>query len=330
MTLLRPYTIIALGSFCSLSVAACSGSSSGPNGGSGGNTGTGGQTGSGGSTGTGGNVGSGGASDGSGGMAAIDAGSGDGSGSDARDSAADDVAGGDVGALARFSFFATSLDAMRRLSKSQDGFGGDLRYGEMTGLAGADKICTEIAESSMPGSSAKQWRAFLSVARGPDGGPVHAIDRVGEGPWYDRLGRLVSMTKADLITNSRPNAHPAIKEDLPNELGIPNHRPDPSLPPVDNHHFLTGSNAAGRLVSAKETCLDWTSSSRDNKVTGLPQTGFSWSAGPALTNWIYGFREGGCGVGVGIGPENLGPDPQNPFVGSGGGYGGIYCLALKP
>jgi hypothetical protein len=138
------------------------------------------------------------------------------------------------------------------------------------------------------------------------------------------------MTKADLITNSRPNAHPAIKEDLPNEFGIPNHRPDPSLPPVDNHHFLTGSNAAGRLVSAKETCLDWTSSSRDNKVTGLPQTGFSWSAGPALTNWIYGFREGGCGVGVGIGPENLGPDPQNPFVGSGGGYGGIYCLALKP
>ena len=41
---------------------------------------------------------------------------------------------------------------MRELSGSQDGFGGDLRFGEATGLAGADKICTTIAEQSMPGS----------------------------------------------------------------------------------------------------------------------------------------------------------------------------------
>jgi hypothetical protein len=275
-------------------------------------------------------VGTGGAAGGSGGLAAVDAGSGGGSGSDARDSSGGDIASGDVGALPRFSFFATSLESMRRLSKSQDGFGGDLRYGETTGLAGADKICTEIAESSMPGSSAKQWRAFLSVARGPEGGQVDAIDRVGEGPWYDRLGRLVSMTKADLVQPRPGGADPVIKEDLPNEFGIPNHRPDPTQPPVDNHHFLTGSNASGRLVSPKETCLDWTSSSRDNRATGLPQPGLSWSGGAALVNWIYGFREGGCGAGVGIGPENLAPDPGNPFVGSGGGYGGIYCLALKP
>jgi hypothetical protein len=51
----------------------------------------------------------------------------------------------------RFSFFVTSLEAMRRLSKSQNGFGGDLRYGEATGIAGADKICTEIAEFSLKG-----------------------------------------------------------------------------------------------------------------------------------------------------------------------------------
>jgi hypothetical protein len=62
----------------------------------------------------------------------------------------------------------------------------------------------------------------------------------------------------------------------------------------------------------------------------LPQTGFSWSGGTALVNWIYGFRKGDCGAGVGIGPENLAADPGNPFVGSGGGYGGSYCLALKP
>ena len=67
----------------------------------------------------------------------------------------------------RFSFFVTSYAAMQRLSKSTSGFGGDLRYGQADGLSGADKICTEIAESSMPGSGAKGWRAFLSVTKGP-------------------------------------------------------------------------------------------------------------------------------------------------------------------
>ena len=67
----------------------------------------------------------------------------------------------------KFSFFVTSLDGVRRLSKNQNGFGGDLRYGEADGLSGADKICTELAEGSMPGSGAKGWRAFLSVTMGP-------------------------------------------------------------------------------------------------------------------------------------------------------------------
>src|SRR5690349_20801870 len=63
-----------------------------------------------------------------------------------------------------FSFFVTSLKAMQELSGSEDGFGGDLRFGETgagAGLRGADKICTTIAEQSLPGN-AKTWRAFLS------------------------------------------------------------------------------------------------------------------------------------------------------------------------
>src|SRR6185369_7030314 len=56
-------------------------------------------------------------------------------------------AGGSVD-LEPFSFFVTSLAAMVRLSGVPEGFGGDLRYGQSDGLAGADKICTEIAESS--------------------------------------------------------------------------------------------------------------------------------------------------------------------------------------
>jgi hypothetical protein len=241
-------------------------------------------------------------------------------------------AGGDAGSLDKFSFFVTSMAGMQRLAKSEKGFGGDLRYGTGDGLMGADKICAELAESSMPGASAKQWRAFLSTKKGP----VHAKDRIGEGPWYDRAGRVVAMSLTALI-KTRPDADADIKEDLPNEFGIGNHRPNPNAPPDDNHHILTGSGTDGTLFTAEgnmATCLDWTSSSSDNSTTaagtGRPRIGFSWSVQNRI-HWISGQTEGGCGAGVtGVGETNGGSDPNNPIVGSGGGYGGIYCFALVP
>src|SRR6187549_2190608 len=160
-------------------------------------------------------------------------------------------AGSTAGNLDKFSFFVTSMAGLIKLSKSDKGFGGDLRYGTADGLTGADKICTELAESSMPGSGAKQWHAFLSTTK------VNAKDRIGAGPWYDRTGKLVAMNMAGLLKN-RPDADPAIKEDLPNETGIGNHRPNPAAPEDDNHHTLTGSNAQGVLLSANNTCKDWT------------------------------------------------------------------------
>ena len=57
--------------------------------------------------------------------------------------------------LAHFSFFVTSLAALQDLSNNDQGFGGDLRYGETgagAGLRGADKLCAAIAERSMPGA----------------------------------------------------------------------------------------------------------------------------------------------------------------------------------
>jgi hypothetical protein len=86
------------------------------------------------------------------------------------------------------------------------------------------------------------------------------------------------------------------------------------------------------------TCLDWTTKGRKNRaesqepgeITGRPQIGFSFIAGNR-TNWIDGQTEGGCGAGVtGVGMENGGSQESNPIVGSGGGYGGIYCFAMKP
>jgi hypothetical protein len=234
--------------------------------------------------------------------------------------------GGSGGALDKFSFFVTSMNAMLKLAPLTDGkmqgFGGDLRFGETDGLAGADKICRTIAETSMPGATAKNWRAFLSTSK------VNAADRIGSGPWYDRTGRLVAQTLSDLLQDRPNGANAAIKQDLPNETGTPNHRPDPTKPEDDNHHTLTGSTAQGKLYGATATCKDWTTNERNNTNTGRPRIGFSWSI-QNRTNWISGQDEGGCGAGVAVG-ENGGSDPSNPIVGSGGGYGGIYCFALTP
>jgi hypothetical protein len=240
-------------------------------------------------------------------------------------------AGGNAAAadLEPFSFFVTSLVGLQRLSKSEDGFGGDLRYGQADGLSGADKICTELAEASMPGSGVKKWRAFLSVAKGPDGMPVNAIDRVGDGPWYDRRGRILAMKPAALL-NPRPmGADPAIVDDLPNEDGVPNHAPDGEE--VDNHHVLTGSSEDGELYACNQsscTCNDWTSTASS---AGRPRVGFAWPGvgGGNRVHWISGQDEGGCGAGVRL-EEMGGSNPQDPVVGSGGGYGAIYCFALSP
>lgn len=267
---------------------------------------------------------------------------------------------------AHFSFFVASYAAMQRLSGSQSGFGGDLRYGEEDGLRGADKICREIAEGSLAGSGKKQWRAFLSVTKGPDGSPVHAIDRIGDGPWYDRRGRIVAMSREDLLHDRPVGADPAIVDDLPNEDGVPNHAPDGTV--VDNHDILTGTNDRGQLFAADwgSTCHDWTSAVGSD---GRPRVGHSWPRDfsafrPGGTgsmggfpfgdggfmfpeggfppgfdpselsningvNWMSSLNEAGCAPGatlIEMGP----PNPNNPTVGSGGGYGGIYCFALEP
>jgi hypothetical protein len=230
-----------------------------------------------------------------------------------------------------FSFFVTSLRAMQELSGNDQGFGGDLRFGEVgagAGLRGADLICAAIAEQSMPGAAAKQWRAFLSASADDNGQPVHAIDRIGEGPWFDRLGRVVAMNKTDL-QNERPvGGDAAIADDLPNEDGVPNHQPDPTQPEVDNHDTLTGSDPVGMFADAGATCSDWTSSVGEEGVR--PVVGHSWPRSPDNgRHWISEHEAGGCAPGVNL-EGGGGPQPGDYTVGAGGGYGGIYCFSLYP
>jgi hypothetical protein len=233
------------------------------------------------------------------------------------------------GALPPFSFFVTSQAAMLRLAAGAGlgnlGFGGDLRFGETgagAGLRGADKICATIAESSMPGASAKGWHAFLSTVT------ENARDRIGTGPWYDRLGRVVALDVGSLL-NPRPmGAAPDIAADLPNETGAPNHDPD-GRGNVDNHDTLTASNERG-TYDHSATCNDWTSTA----VTGNrgPTVGHSWprsgSTGGSASHWIAAHQSNGCSPSVNTADNGAGSNAGG--VGDGGGYGGIYCFATMP
>jgi hypothetical protein len=254
----------------------------------------------------------------------------------------------------KFSFFVTSLTAMKDLARSfgrgEQGFGGDLRYGETTGLAGADKICRTVAGRSMPGAENKTWRAFLSTIHGgPNDGPIHAIDRIGEGPWYDRLGRTVAMNKQALLNDRPQGADPLIINDLPNEDGIPNHTDGApgctgnDCP--DNHDTLTGTGPNGQLYSTNDwsTCFDWTNGSSDQPMgngggsggrggfqgAAGPWCGHSWPREGSGVNWMSALAEGGCAPGINL-VEMGPPQPGVYTVGTGGGYGGIYCFALEP
>ncbi len=236
--------------------------------------------------------------------------------------------------LPNFSFFVTSLRALQELSGNPLGFGGDLRFGETgpgAGLRGADKLCATIAERSMPGAGGKPWRAFLAASDDGAGNVVHPIDRIGPGPWYDRNGRVLAPDLASLMFIRPQNGDATIKNDFPNEDGVPNHDPD-LTGAVDNHDMLTGANAAGQFEGPTRTCLDWTANAGNEALEGEPRVGHSWprdSTNRQINSWMSSLIESGCAPGVSLiemGP----PDPTSNTVGSGGGYGGFYCFALVP
>ena len=214
---------------------------------------------------------------------------------------------GGGGTSARFSFFVTSLEAIRRESKNQNGYGGNLG-----GLAGADAICTRIAEAALPGSGAKGWKAFLSTTT------VNAIERIGMGPWYDRNAQLVASNTAGLLME-RPNGMTTVN-DLPNELGVPN-RAGTGTGMDDNHDTITGSNTQGKWDGGA-TCSDWTSATGSEG----PRVGHSWPA-QSGKSWIQAHTAPGCEPSVAL--VQTGGGTGNG-IGNGGGYGGFYCFALKP
>jgi hypothetical protein len=247
----------------------------------------------------------------------------------------------------KFSFFLISNAELIRQGGA-DSTGMFSKYGgNFGGLEGADSICQKAAEHVSACQSKKVWRAFLSTPT------VDAIDRIGSGPWYDRLGRLWASNKTTLVGDRPTDADPAVKNDIPNETGTKNQNPD-GTGSVDNHQILTGSGPDGRLYkqtsdmgsgtscgpdvggsdstwsAERATCWGWTR----NTPEGCPRVGHSWCINATCTppgsssgtNWLSVWNESGCEAGGVLTQTGFPKDERN--VGSYGGYGGFYCFAV--
>jgi hypothetical protein len=170
------------------------------------------------------------------------------------------------------------------------------------GLAGADKVCQDLAAAA--GAGGRQWRAYLSTS---GQGGVNAKDRIGAGPWFNAKGVKVADSVADLHSDNNKLS----KENSLTEKGdMLNGRGDtPNM-----HDVLTGSNMDGTAAtgSGDTTCGNWSSS----EASGSAVVGHHdrQGGGTNPTSWNSAHPSKGCSL------DNLKAT---------GGDGRFYCFAAK-
>ena len=188
----------------------------------------------------------------------------------------------------KMSFFITSAGS---------GNGADLG-----GLAGADKICNDLAADV--GAGGKMWRAYLSTTAADGGSAINARDRIGKGPWYNAKGVMVAKDVADLLGDSNKLS----KENSLTEKGtVVNGRGDQP----NQHDMLTGTQLDGTAFASAEdtTCHNWTSHGEGSAWVGHHDR---QGGGPNPTSWSTAHPSRGCG--------------QQDLIGT-GGNGYFYCFA---
>jgi hypothetical protein len=198
--------------------------------------------------------------------------------------------------LRPMSFFVTSVGM---------GKGGDLG-----GLAGADAHCLALATASDAGN--RTWRAYVSTQARPDQPAVNARDRIGEGPWYNSKGAVISQNQSELHGDTLIQAQRGsnlFKQSALNEKGDVVHGVGDSLPNV--HDILTGSQPDGRAFTdtADHTCNNWTSSG-----AGSAQVGHSDRIGNGNASWNSSHATTGC---------------SQADLASWGGAGLFYCFVVN-
>lgn len=142
---------------------------------------------------------------------------------------------------ATMSFFVTSVGR---------GFGGNLG-----GLAGADAHCRRLAAAV--GHGDREWRAYLSAPGVNGGPPVHARDRIGQGPWTNAKGVQVAASVDELHSDANRIGRDTALTEKGSVVGD------------ERHDILTGSNPDGTLVTGSDaTCRAWTSHDTGRAMMG--------------------------------------------------------------
>ena len=168
--------------------------------------------------------------------------------------------------------------------------------GNLGGLAGADRICQDLAQAA--GHGALTWRAYLSTQ---GQGAVNARDRIGPGPWFNVRGARIAQNPDELHTSANRMAVFTALDERGNQI------PGSGFAP-NRHDVLTGSTPEGRAypAGADMTCANWTSSSDEGGAKA--RVGHHDYAG-----WNSTHDSRGCS--------------QQGLV-STGGDGLFYCFAL--
>jgi hypothetical protein len=170
--------------------------------------------------------------------------------------------------------------------------------GNLGGIAGADGHCQMLARAV---GSTRTWRAYLSVpAR--DGAPaIHARERIGQGPWFNREGVGIAASVEEL----HGSRHDLRRMTALTEKG--------ERVPVNIHDMLTGSAADGRLSRERldATCNGWTRDDGGRAMLGHSDA----SAGSAssMGSFNAAHMSQGCSA---------------KQLDSTGGAGRFYCFAI--
>ena len=168
--------------------------------------------------------------------------------------------------------------------------------GNLGGLAGADRICQDLATAA--GHGDRTWHAYLST-QGPNA--VNARDRIGPGPWFNARGAQIAANVEELHSTANRLAGFAALAENGNRI------PGSGFSP-NRHDVLTGSQPDGRAFPAGEdmTCNNWTSSSDEGGAKARIGH-FDYAA------WNSAHDTRGC---------------SQPALVSTGGDGLFYCFAL--
>ena len=126
--------------------------------------------------------------------------------------------------------------------------------GGFGGLAGADKICNDLAKAQ---GLAGTYVAWLSTAG------TNAIDRItANGPWQRVDGQVVAQTKAQLASGALTTA---LLRDEKNQT-----------PPAAEDRVWTATGANGMFVGGSD-CAGWTGGG-DGRVGEAAHTNGQWTA----------------------------------------------------